>query len=217
MLKLLAVALLIAGPAFGSGDDAWSAFATEVENACLAAVGNTLGDALAVVDHFGSETYGMAIITGRTVNDRTTSMICVMDKGTRTVQIGSELEIAVTRTGLQPLSEHDIENEGLAGELFCSFEADIGTLLLAAGYVASDQPAEAAVKPSSQVMKLGASGGFDAIITGAVFSSRSNSATVEVTGNSTEGGESPPLPATLTVKSEGMTELTAIGFWRCGP
>lgn len=219
MLKPLAIALLVSGPAFGASDDAWSDFAAEVEDACLAAAGNALVDASAVVDSFGSENYGMAVVTGRTVNDRSASMICVMDKGTRAVEIGSELEIAVTRTGLQPLSEQDFESASLDGELFCSFKAEIGTLLLAGGYVDSDQPAEAAVKPFSQLMRLEAQGGFDAIIEGAVFSSNSNSnsVTVEVTGNATEGGESPALPATLTVKSEDMADMTADGFWSCGP
>ncbi|TGN67981.1 hypothetical protein E4L95_03005 [Paracoccus liaowanqingii] len=218
MLKPLAAALLLVGsPAFGSSDDAWSAFATEVENACLAAASNALDDASAVVDPFGSESYGLAIVTGRTVNDRAASMICVLNKETRAVQIGGELEIAVLQAWLQPLSANDIENAALAGELFCSFEGEIGTVLLAAGYVASDQPAEAAIKLSNQMTTLSAEGGFNTIVKGTLFTGPGGSAKIELTGDSTEGGESPAHPATLTVQSAIGADLRADGLWRCGP
>lgn len=217
MLKLLAAALLFAGPALGSSDDAWSAFAAEVGDACLVAAGSSISDASAVVDPFGSESYGLAIISGRTANDRVASVICVLDKETRAVQIGGELDIAVTLPGLQPLTASDIENAALTGELFCSFETESGTLLLAAGNVASDQPAEAAIKASSRLMSLSAPGGFDAITAGTAFTGAGSSARIEVTGQTTEGGESPARPATLTVLPDGGAEIMAEGLWRCGP
>ena len=217
MLKSLAVTVLVAGPAFASSDDAWAAFATEVEDACLAATGNALLDASAIVDPFGSESYGMAIVTGRTANDRSARMICVMDKETRAVQVGGELEITVTRAGLQPLSEHDITTADLGGELFCTFEAKIGPLLLAAGQVDSDQPAQAAVKTGGKVMSLTAPGGFDAMIDGAEFTGSEASARIDVTGDATEGGESPAHPATLTFMSDSAADLITEGLWRCGP
>ncbi|MCG6112248.1 MAG: hypothetical protein MEQ74_08695 [Paracoccus sp.] len=217
MLKPLAAALLLAGPAFGSSDDAWSAFATEIEDACLGAVGGSISDPSVVVDPFGSESYGLAIISGKTANDRAASVICVLDKETRAVQIGGELDIAVTRTGLQPLTASDVENAALDGELFCSFEIESGTLLLAAGYVASDQPAEAVIKASGRMMSLSAPGGFDAIIAGTAFTGAGGSAMIEVTGQPTEGGESPARPATLTVLPDDGFETAADGLWRCGP
>lgn len=217
MLKPLAAALLVAGPAFGSSDDAWSAFAAEVRDACLAAVGDRLAGASALVDPFGSESYGMAVVTGRTADDQAASMICVMDKETRAVQIGGELNMTVTLRGLQPLSAADIEDAGLAGELSCSFETSAGTLLLASGNVASDSPAEAVVKPLDQPMILGAQGGFDAIIEGASFTGTGGTATIEVTGDAVGGGESPAHPAVLTVRAEGGDDLTADGLWGCGP
>lgn len=217
MLKPVAAALLLTGPAFGSSDEAWSAFAAEVEDACLVAAGSSISDASVVVDPFGSESYGLAIVSGRLANDRVASAICVLDKETREVQIGGELDIAVTLPGLQPLTANDIENAALAGELFCSFEAESGTLLLAAGYVASEQPAEAAFKLSSQLASLSAQGGFDAITAGTTFIGTRGSAKIEVTGQTTEGGESPAHPATLTVLPDGGTEIVAEGLWRCGP
>lgn len=63
MLKSLFPLMLLAGPAFGSSDDAWAAFAAEVENTCLGAVGNSMSNASAVVDPFGSQSYGLAIVT----------------------------------------------------------------------------------------------------------------------------------------------------------
>ncbi len=146
MLKPLAATLLLAGPAFASSDDAWAEFAAEVESACLAAAGDTLSDALAVVDPFGSESYGLAIVSGRTANDAPASMICVLNKQSRAVEIGGELAIRVSDRGPEPLTAEDTDKAALTGELFCSFEAEARTLLFAAGNVASDQPAEAAVK-----------------------------------------------------------------------
>lgn len=217
MLKPLTAVLLLTSPAFGSSEDAWSAFADEVEDACLVAVNNSMSDASAVVDPFGSESYGLAIVSGRMVDDRVASVICVLDKETRAVQIGGELDIAITLPGLQPLTADDIENAALAGELFCSFEAESETLLLAGGDVASNRPAEAALKISSHPMSLSAQGGFDAITAGSAFAGTGGSAEVEVTGPATEDGESPARPATLTVLPDDGAEIVAEGLWRCGP
>ncbi|CAM3531796.1 hypothetical protein PANO111632_20920 [Paracoccus nototheniae] len=217
MLKPLAAALPLASPAFGSSEDAWSAFAAEVEDACMGAVGGSISGASAVVDPFASERFGLAIVSGRTANDRAVSVICVLDKETRAVQIGGELDIAVTRTGLQPLTASDIESAALDGELFCSFETESGTLLLAAGYVASNQPAQAVIKASGRMLSLSAPGGFDAIIAGTALTGVGGSAMIEVTGPAAEGGESPARPATLTVLPDEGIETAADGFWRCGP
>lgn len=217
MLKPLAAALLLAGPACGSSDDAWSAFAAEVEDACMGAVSGSISDALAVVDPFGSERYGLAIVSGRTANVRAVSVICVLDKETRAVQIGDELEIVITRTGLHPLTASEIESAALNGEIFFTFESESGTLLLAAGYVSSDQPAEAIIKVSGRLMSLSAPGGFDAIIPGTAFTGAGGSAMIEVTGQATEGGESPARPATLSVLQDDGVEKAIDGLWRCGP
>ncbi|MFQ6753814.1 hypothetical protein V6Z72_05660 [Cereibacter sphaeroides] len=217
MLKPLAASLLLAGPALASSDDAWTEFAAEVESACLAAAGDTLSDASAVVDPFGSESYGLAIVSGRTANDAPASMICVLNKESRAVEIGGELAVRVANPGPEPLTVEDTDSAALRGELFCSFEAEARTLLFAAGNVASDQPAEAAIKLSGKPVKLSAEGGFDAITKGAAFKGDAASAEVAVTGETTQDGESPAYPATLTIQPEGDVEMVAEGLWRCGP
>ena len=45
-----------------------------------------------VVDPFGTESYGVAILTGKAAGaDAVVSSICVYDKKTRTAEIGGEL------------------------------------------------------------------------------------------------------------------------------
>ena len=51
-----------------------------------------LESAQAVVDPFGSESFGLAVLTGKASGgDATVSYICIMDKQTGTVELGSEL------------------------------------------------------------------------------------------------------------------------------
>ena len=85
-------------PASASSDDAWKEFVADVQTACLAAAGDMIDDAKAVVDPVGSENYGLAILTGKVKltgksggADATVSHICVYDKKTKAVELGSEL------------------------------------------------------------------------------------------------------------------------------
>tara|TARA_R110002020_G_scaffold6321_7_gene26593 strand:- start:1147 stop:1458 length:312 start_codon:yes stop_codon:yes gene_type:complete len=100
MLKRFTIAVLLAAlpaaPAFAASDDAWAAFAAEVETGCLQATSTMLEKAQAVVDPFGSESYGLAIVSGETADGRATAIVCVFDKQSKAVQIGGELDIAVT-------------------------------------------------------------------------------------------------------------------------
>lgn len=92
--QLLAVALtsLIALPAAASSDSAWQEFAADVQAKCLDASKDMIVDAKAVVDPTGSESYGLAILTGKAKGTATTiSHICVYDKKTKAVELGSEL------------------------------------------------------------------------------------------------------------------------------
>lgn len=82
--------------AFASSGDAWAEFAAEVDAGCVAATAGFFDTASAVVDPFGSENYGLAVVTGKTPAGTTASIICVFDKQTRTVEIGGELDIVVT-------------------------------------------------------------------------------------------------------------------------
>ncbi len=91
---LIATALACAGwnVATASSDDAWAEFAKEVETRCLAAVGDTIEAPRAVVDPFGSEKFGLALVTGKAKGAGVDiTHICVMDKQTKAVELGSEL------------------------------------------------------------------------------------------------------------------------------
>ncbi|WP_186376662.1 hypothetical protein [Agrobacterium sp. DE0009] len=91
-LILVATLCALALPAAASSDDAWKEFAAQVQTACLAGAKDMIEDAKAVVDPFGSENYGLAILTGKAKGaDATVSHICVYDKKTKAVELGSEL------------------------------------------------------------------------------------------------------------------------------
>ena len=89
---LLILTSLFAYPAAASSGDAWKEFAAEVQAKCLGAVGGAIEQAKVVVDPFGSESYGLAIVSGKAKGTEAhISQICVYDKTTKMVQIGSEL------------------------------------------------------------------------------------------------------------------------------
>ena len=97
MLKraiIFAACLLFAGPVLASSGDAWDEFAVEVEEACRAATSEIVTNASVVVDPFGSESFGLAVVTGETTGTKV-SIICVYDKQTMAVEIGSELKALV--------------------------------------------------------------------------------------------------------------------------
>ncbi|MCJ8517396.1 hypothetical protein ABID21_000152 [Pseudorhizobium tarimense] len=96
---LVAFAILgTATTAVASSDDAWKEFAATVEQKCLAAAGDMLDAPEAVVDPFGSARFGLAIVTGKAKGtDTMASHICVLDKQSETVEIGSELSAEQVR------------------------------------------------------------------------------------------------------------------------
>lgn len=99
MLKpvaIAAIAFCAVGTAYASSDDAWAEFQAEVETGCIQAAAPFLSNALAIVDPFGSESYGFAVVTGETSVGKLMSAICVMDKQTRAFEIGGELDIVFT-------------------------------------------------------------------------------------------------------------------------
>lgn len=91
-LILVATLSSLALPAAASSDDAWKEFVADVQTACLSGAKDMIEDAKAVVDPVGSENYGLAILTGKAKGaDATVSHICVYDKKTKAVELGSEL------------------------------------------------------------------------------------------------------------------------------
>lgn len=124
---------------------------------------------------------------------------------------GSEIQLG-------ELTQGDIEGAGLSGELACSFSTgDTPPILFATGIVASNEPAQGVVKVSGYVERIGAPGGFDGIIDNPTFSGQGKTIEIAITGPASEGGESPPRPATLTYQRADGASQTLDGRWQCGP
>ena len=89
----LAGLALCATPALASSDDAWESFRTDVETACLGAIEGQMDKPRIVVDPFGTEHYGIAVITGASKDaDGQVSRICVYDKAGKTVEVNQGFE-----------------------------------------------------------------------------------------------------------------------------
>lgn len=87
------MAIAAAGTAHASSGDAWQEFASEVEGKCKQAARASIEFPQAVVDPFGSEHFGIALVTGKPKGaNGFVSYFCVYDKRTKSVELGSELE-----------------------------------------------------------------------------------------------------------------------------
>ncbi len=92
----LAILLLAtaAGPvaSHASSPDAWDEFRQEVQQKCAALAEGRIEQPKVVVDPFGTESYGVAILTGKAVGaDTVVSSICIYDKKTQGAEISGEL------------------------------------------------------------------------------------------------------------------------------
>lgn len=93
-----AVLLALAGPAAAASDDAWAAFRADVERACVAAAAELMESPAALVDPFGSEHYGLALLRGKARGaDAEIATICVYDKQSGAAEIGGELDLDTLR------------------------------------------------------------------------------------------------------------------------
>lgn len=92
---LLATALVLiplSSTVLASSDDAWDDFAKDVAAKCTALADGRIEQPKVVVDPFGTESYGVAILTGKAVGaDAIVSSICVYDKKSQAAEIGGEL------------------------------------------------------------------------------------------------------------------------------
>ncbi|KQV43568.1 MULTISPECIES: hypothetical protein [unclassified Rhizobium] len=89
---LLAALAFAPGLAQASSGDAWEAMRADVSEKCLAAAGASMESAKAVVDPFGSERFGLALVSGKAKGaEAAITQICVYDKQAKTVELGSEL------------------------------------------------------------------------------------------------------------------------------
>ncbi len=96
MKRLLATALallpLFATASHASSDDAWAQFEKDVSKACITAAKGLIDNGRAVTDPYGSESYGMAVVSGKAKGAKATiSTICVYDKKTKRAEIGGEI------------------------------------------------------------------------------------------------------------------------------
>lgn len=93
-LVRLTLAAIIALPsaAFASSEDAWDAMRKDVSAKCIKAAEGSIEKASAVVDPFGSERFGLALVRGKPKGAKgRITQICVYDKQAKTVELGSEL------------------------------------------------------------------------------------------------------------------------------
>jgi hypothetical protein len=81
------VLMLSAGAAVASGEDAWVQFRAEVGAACLAQVTGP-GTATVEINPFGSESYGVAIVTLASAAG-TDRMVCIYDKADRRAELSA--------------------------------------------------------------------------------------------------------------------------------
>ncbi len=96
---------------------------------------------------------------------------------------------------LNALTEEDMREASLPGELGCSLTTEDGeVLLIAMGNVASSDAAQGVVKVAGYVERMSAPGGFDGMTASPTFSGKGKTVHIEVTGEPTEGGESPSNP-----------------------
>lgn len=93
LLVATALALLtLSSPAIASSGDAWDAFTKDVAAKCTALAAGRIEQPKVIVDALGTESYGVAILTGKAVGaDAVVSSICVYDKKSEAAEIGSEL------------------------------------------------------------------------------------------------------------------------------
>lgn len=94
-------------PALAASPDAWAAFAETVEQKCRALAESEMEIETVRVDPFGSETYGLAIVSGR-VGEAAVERICVMGKQSEEAELGGELPAtAATSAALGFLASED--------------------------------------------------------------------------------------------------------------
>lgn len=80
-------------PGLAASESAWEDFREDVAAKCIAAAHDgDFATAMATVDPFGSESFGLALIEGRAEGSgQLIASICVYDKETTSVELGGEL------------------------------------------------------------------------------------------------------------------------------
>ena len=111
MLSTLAGAIAVPLAAEASSPDAWKEFNAQVEQKCGEAAADLLRKPQVAVDPVGSDRFGLAIVYGRSkeVKGRA-AFICVVDKKTGVVEIGTELSNDLVRVR-KPKDDDDKGND----------------------------------------------------------------------------------------------------------
>lgn len=111
----IAAALFASGGAHASSPDAWKQFNAEVEQKCADATGDMFRKPQVAVDPVGSESFGLAIVYGRSreVKGRA-AIICVVNKKTGVVELGTELTNDLIRIR-KPKDQDKDEDDGQSG------------------------------------------------------------------------------------------------------
>lgn len=92
LATLLLTSACLTAPALASSDDGWEAFRQDVMTKCTALAAGLIEQPKVVVDPFGTESFGAAILSGKAAGaDATVSAICIYDKKSKTAEIGGEL------------------------------------------------------------------------------------------------------------------------------
>jgi hypothetical protein len=99
-LAAFAMASLMPVLALASSDDAWEEMRADMTKKCVAAAADSIEAPRAVVDPFGAQTYGLALIIGQPKGaEGTVTHICVYDKRAKTVELGGELTEEMIKGG----------------------------------------------------------------------------------------------------------------------
>jgi hypothetical protein len=94
----VALALLMPVSALAQNNGVSDPFAKEVEQKCTAAAGEVFRKPMIAVDPSGTETYGVAILYGRSKELKgPAAVVCVVDRKTGKVEIGTPLGKEVVR------------------------------------------------------------------------------------------------------------------------
>ena len=112
----VATALTFGASAQASSPDAWKQFNAEVEQKCADAAKDMFRKPQVAVDPIGSETFGLAVVFGRSkeVKGRA-AVICVVDKKTGVVEIGTEMSNDIIRVRKPKDDDKDGGNDADTG------------------------------------------------------------------------------------------------------
>ena len=81
-----------------SSDEAWLELQKAVSAQCLKAVGKAVGKPSIIVDPYGSESFGIAIVSGTSVGSATkVSYVCLYNKQSKKTELGSEMLMDVVK------------------------------------------------------------------------------------------------------------------------